>query len=146
MKRYIKIISLLIIGAALLQLIGYNLFGKRAIHIVCMKNLKTLAYNVDSIGIYSPYIGLSDNEEVEIKDAHEPMTVQFTPNADLFSKRFRYNEKGYGMGYQIEKLNWIKADITEYNGTLYYGEEWESEYVWLFFWWVQVRQENVRQS
>jgi hypothetical protein len=145
MKLYIKMLSIAI-GIVLLQLACYNLFGKRSIHIACMKNLMTLAYGVDSLGIYTPYIDLTDKEKQKISSALSFKAIEFTSDPNEFSKRFRHNEKKYGAGYQIDNLNPVFADVTEHNGTLEYGEVWRSRYVWILFGWIQVQQENIGQS
>lgn len=146
MKRHFQIFGLVVIGVIIAQFGLYHLVGKRSIHIVCMKNLKTLASDVDSVGIYSPYVTLTETEEIEIKTSLGFKNVEFTTNPKIFSERFRHNQKSYGMGYEIWRLNCITANITEYNGTLEYGEEWKSKYVWVFFGWIQIAQENVGQS
>ena len=146
MNRYLQIIGLLVIGTLLIQFVLFHWVGKRTIHIACMKNLKTLAYDVDSVGIYSPYVKLTGTEEAEIKIDLGFKSVEFTADPNVFSDRFRHNQKAYGMGYEIKKLNWITADITEYNGTLEYGEMWKSKYVWILFSWIQLKQENIGQS
>lgn len=146
MKRYLQIVGLIMIGIVVVQFGLYHLVGKSSIHIICMKNLKTLAYDVDSVGIYSPYVILTETEENEIKTSLGFKTVEFTADPKIFSERFRHNQKSYGMGYEIRRLNWITANITEYNGTLEYGEVWTSKYVWVFFGWIQIAQENIGQS
>lgn len=130
----------------LLQLACYNLFGKRSIHIACLKDLKTLAYEVDSLGIYTPYIDLTDGEKQKIRSTLSFEAIEFTGDPDDFSPRFRHNEKKYGAGYQIDTLNPVFAEVTEHNGTLEYGEVWRSKYVWIFFGWIQIQQENIGQS
>ncbi|HYF68625.1 MAG TPA: hypothetical protein VD884_10835 [Ohtaekwangia sp.] len=145
MKLYVKILSM-VIGIVLLQLACYNLFGKRSIHIACMKNLKILAYDIDTLGIYSPYIELTNGERDQISRALPFKAIEFTIDRDDFSKRFRHNEKKYGAGYQIDNLNPVFADVTEHNGTLEYGEVWRSKYVWILFGWIQIQQENIGQS
>lgn len=146
MKRYFQIIALLAITTLCIQFTLYHWIGKRAIHIACMKNLKTYVHDVDSMGIYSPYVELTASEENEIKIALGFKSVEFTNDLNDFSDRFRHNPNAYGMGYEINHLNWISADITEFNGTLHYGEGWKSKYIWVLIGWVQVKQENIGQS
>ena len=146
MKRYLQITGLFLVGALFLQFASYNLFGRRSIHIACMKNLKTLAYDVDSVGIYSPHVDLSEEEKEEIKRALNFKSIEFTSDPNIFSNRFRLSNHGYGMGYEIDELNWISADIREYNGMLEYGEVWKARYVWILVGWVKLTQENVGQS
>jgi hypothetical protein len=146
MKRYLKIVILVVTGSILFQLIFYHFVGKRAIHIACMKNLKTLAYDVDSVVVYSSYVTLTETEQNKIRNALGFKVVAFTADPKTFSERFRHNQRAYGMGYEINEVNWMTADITEYNGALGYGEVWKAKYVWMFFCWIQIKQENVGQS
>gem|GEM_PF-4721915 len=72
--------------------------------------------------------------------------IEFIENKNEFDEKYRLKENGYGMGYQVDKLNFLRASTIEYNGTIYYGETWESDYIWLLFKWVKIRQENTGQS
>lgn len=109
-----------------------------------MKNLRTLAYDIDSVWLYSPYVDLREKEKEEIKKALNFKFIEFVSDSSIFSKRFSTN--GYGMGYEIDQLNWMIADVSEYNGMIAYGETWKSRYVWVLIGWVQWRQENIGQS
>jgi hypothetical protein len=111
-----------------------------------MKNLKTFADGVDSLGIYTPYIDLTDKEKQKISRALSFKSIEFTSYPNDFSKRFRHNEKKYGAGYEMDSLNPFFADVTEHNGTLEYGEVWRSKYVWILFGWIQIQQENIGQT
>ena len=147
MKILIKVV-LFALGLALVQIGGFFLVGKRDIHVECMKNLKTLTMDINHAGIYTPYIHLTTKEMGEIRASLQSQLglVDFIESDTLFAEKYRLNEKGYGLGYKIESLNFAKATITEYNGALEYSEEWKSEYLLIFFFWVQLSQENVGQS
>jgi len=146
--KTLKFITISFFILLTLQIVGFQLVGKRAIHIECMKELKTLAIGVDSVGIYSPYCHLTNQEQKEIKTSLSETfkEIEFIENKNEFDEKYRLKENGYGMGYQVDKLNFLRASTIEYNGTIYYGETWESDYIWLLFKWVKIRQENTGQS
>jgi hypothetical protein len=142
MIKFIRIVGILIISIVTLQLTSFYFIGKRRIHIVSMKSLEAETTDIKNVGIFTS-IDLSNAEKQEIREALKFEVIEFTADSKEFSERFRHNINGYGMDYRIDKLNCFTADITELNGTLYYGEVWKSKFIWILFGWVQVKNEKI---
>lgn len=147
-KSTLKKILVSIIFIAIIQTVTYYSLGTRLIHKECLMNFQILAFDVDSIGLFSPYISLTESEKKSIKKRlqNKYAYIDITESEEEYRSLYRLNEGRYGATYRMDQLRPFYAKVLEGNGTLYYGEVWEAEYIWIMFKWIKLRQENIGQS
>lgn len=118
------LLSLIII----VQFTTFYTIGKHTIHVVCLSNFEILAYDVDRIGLYSPYKKFTGDEQKHIRNMLQDRyrSILFPENEEEFNRKHRLNEHSYGISYEVGYIRPFTAKIYEHNGTLYYGEAWDT--------------------
>jgi len=59
---------------------------------------------------------------------------------------YRLDSIRYGLIYDVEYEKPFLAKVNENSGALYYGESWETKFIWMFFDWFLIRKKCTGQS
>lgn len=144
----IKKLILALIILVIIQLSGFTLIGKYTL----------VPKLISDVEVYY-YLEQQDSLVLNIKDdlnselIEESLTQRFqklTNYSAIVNKedwiKYRTDSNFYSIAIEYNLNNNFTASANYFSGTLYYGEEWESKYFWLFLGWIQIEMKNVGQS
>lgn len=138
MKSTLELLGLLLI----LQILGYLFFGLNHIHRKICTEAPMLVdtSTIKHLGIHTKS-WLSPKDKIIMKGLLEPKfgIIDFVENESLYQNNYRINPDRYALSYEINYSIPFIVITKEENGTLYYGEEWEMWYAWVFFKWVEIK-------
>lgn len=143
MKKIRRIVFLLFAFAMLFQTFSYYFYGKRAIYYQYFDEIINYNYYKGTIGIYNNS-NLTKTEQSKIRKRLQKRynDVYFESDENLYSQNFRHKVNSYGLTYDIDYVLPFYVKVTEQNGTLYYGERWETKLIWCFGIWIKISRES----
>lgn len=146
MKKRIKHIVIIIFALVFIQILTYYLYGIKSISYQYFDKIENHNYHKGIIGVFDNKISKLDKAEIEFRLLKRYKSVQFTSDINEYENKYRMNENNWGLSYEIKHSFPFIATITEENGTLYYGEKWESKFIWCFGFWIQYKHLCIGQS
>ncbi|MDA9773538.1 hypothetical protein N9B82_01160 [Saprospiraceae bacterium] len=144
MKNILKIIFFLTI----VQIMGYFTLGN---YLIGPRLIKDVQQGMKLTDNDSLIFCLEHHAQTSLMDKaltnRFKDSIDFTKIVDLPEwQKQRTNPNYYAIAFADTLSYNFMADITSYCGTLYYGEEWKSRYLWLFFTWIKINQHCSGQS
>ena len=125
----------------LFQFLSYTFYGKYTLPYKHFDQIGNYNYHEDLIGIFHKK-GLTEYQKSEIEKRllKRYHSVEFASLYEDYYENYRIKDedKTCGLSFIIDYSFPFKAIISEENGQLYYGESWESKYIWCFVKWIQL--------
>ncbi len=148
MKKF-KILLLSLVVLVLIQFLSYSFYGKYSLPYKHFDQIENYHYTKGIIGVFYEK-GLTEfqKSEIEKRLLKRYRKVEFAALYEDYYENYRIRdeEKTMGLLFLIDYSFPFKAVIFEEQGYLYYGESWESKYIWCFFKWIRLERVCTSQS
>jgi len=143
MLKLLKAIILLLV----IQVASYLIIGQDKIDLKILSELKFHVNEINNLGIYTDR-KLNKKQKEKIVEVLIPKfgLIEFAKDIEDYSDNYRVNPNKYGLSYKVKFEPFFLASSKENSGTLYYGESWETKFVWLFFDWIIISKKCTGQS
>ena len=135
----------LLIVLMILQLITISTIAEKEKKNAIIQDLRLYYYTsqIDSFSFHTNMI----NDNMEFRDALKARfkdTLSYIEICDIFTwSKHRIDSNYFALEIIDQSQNNFEFEAYTYAGTLYYGEAWYNQYVWLLFKWFKVKHENI---
>jgi len=143
----IKAIAVLIL-LFVVQYATFFFFGRSSLSYHYFDTIENYNYHKGELGILDNNYSSEVKENIEARLLERYNSVVFIKDSVEYFSKYRVDkaEKRWGLSFEIERRYLFFATVSEKNGTLYYGEEWESDYFWFFGFWIRYEHSCISQS
>lgn len=149
MSKTLKVIVAIFLFLLILQSTSFYFYGKKTIVYKYFDKVDYNNYHKGVIGVFdNNAFSVEEKKEIEERLLKRYSSVYFTSDTGKYENTFRLggNVDNWGLSYKIEYIFPFIAIVNEEQGTLYYGEFWETKLIWCFYRWIKIKRECTLQS
>lgn len=138
----IKNIPIAIISLICIQLLSFNIIGKKTLQNHIIQNYKT--YLIDreiAIGKYYSNLKFSTKQQNQLKQIFNVSSLNSVVKEDIYNNYWLSTDYNYSV--EVSFKNSIYANVIEDETYIGFIANDKSEYIWILITWVKVKKENV---